>query len=197
MIALLSIDVGKACGVLSSHGLEPELVNAAMANAHRVEARAEAVKQMASAMLAWRDTYLAATPYLLRTPPRRGRRRAVAERTRAMFDEPRAPEDAPARPRKRPANARLAPAGFLPYRENPTGRPRHAGGDPGRLLRPTVTPDAARGPGALFLARPRRRNPRTSFANQRRRRAPAPPAPSVKLVVKERPAPSRRRAARG
>ncbi len=40
MIALLSIDVGKACGVLSNHGLAPELVDAAMANVHRVETRA-------------------------------------------------------------------------------------------------------------------------------------------------------------
>ncbi len=69
MIALLSIDVGKACGVLSNHGLAPELVDAAMANAHRVETRAAAVERMASAVLAWRDTYLAAAPYLLRTSP--------------------------------------------------------------------------------------------------------------------------------
>ncbi len=69
MIALLSIDVGRACGVLSSHGLEPRLVDAAMRNAHRVEARAVAVERMASAVLAWRDTYVAATPCLLRTPP--------------------------------------------------------------------------------------------------------------------------------
>ncbi len=68
MIALLSIDVGKACGVLSNHGLAPELVDAAMANVHRVETRA-AVERMASAVLAWRDTYLEASPDLLRTPP--------------------------------------------------------------------------------------------------------------------------------
>ncbi len=37
MVALLSIDLGKACGVLSNHGLAPELVDAAMRNVHRVE----------------------------------------------------------------------------------------------------------------------------------------------------------------
>ncbi len=69
MIALLSIDLGKACGVLSNHGLAPELVDAAMANVHRVETRAAPVERMASAVLAWRDTYLEASPDLLRTPP--------------------------------------------------------------------------------------------------------------------------------
>ena len=69
MITLLSIDVGRACGVLSNHGLEPRLVDEAMRNAHRVETRAEAVERMAKAVLAWRNTYLTAAPYLLRTPP--------------------------------------------------------------------------------------------------------------------------------
>ncbi len=44
MIALLSIDLGRACGVLSNHGLAPELVDAAMANAHLVETRAAACR---------------------------------------------------------------------------------------------------------------------------------------------------------
>ncbi len=69
MVALLSIDLGRACGVLSNHEFAPRLVDEAMANAHLVETRAAAVERMASAVLGWRDTYLAATPDLLRTPP--------------------------------------------------------------------------------------------------------------------------------
>ncbi len=141
-----------------------------------------------------------------------------------MLDLSEAWNDPPARPRKRPAIARLAPAGlsrtgkihpaahgtpeailggFFDRPLLPTPPPVRAGGGRFRGGPAAGAPDHrsrvrrvrwhAEGNEAGAQRRPRSRS--TESANVVR--APAPPAPSVKLVVNERPAPSRRRAGRG